>query len=112
MRPAFIPVGQIVNAHGIRGEVRVQPWADSPDFLCQFKTLYVDSSHWPIQVERARVHKNMVILKLQGVTFQKNGALALTDDLYNLAYAESASKLITDGHVVMLGSLIAKDQEG
>lgn len=50
-------------------------------------------------------------LKLQGVTFQKNGALALTDDLYNLAYAESASKLITDGHVVMLGSLIAKDQE-
>lgn len=51
-------------------------------------------------------------LKLQGVTFQKNGALALTDDLYNLAYAESASKLITDGHVVMLGSLIAKDQEG
>lgn len=51
-------------------------------------------------------------LKLQGVTFQKNGALALTDDLFNLAYAESASKLITDGHVVMLGSLIAKDQEG
>lgn len=51
-------------------------------------------------------------LKLQGVTFQKNGALALTDDLYNLAYTESASKLITDGHVVMLGSLIAKDQEG
>lgn len=51
-------------------------------------------------------------LKLQGVTFQKNGALALTDDLYNLAYAESASKLITDGHVVKLGSLIAKDQEG
>lgn len=51
-------------------------------------------------------------LKLQGVTFQKNGALALTDDLYNLAYAESASKLITDGHVVMLASLIAKDQEG
>lgn len=51
-------------------------------------------------------------LKLQGVTFEKNGALALTDELYNLAYAESASKLITDGHVVMLGSLIAKDQEG
>lgn len=51
-------------------------------------------------------------LKLQGVTFEKNGALALTDDLYNLAYAESASKLITNGHVVMLGSLIAKDQEG
>ena len=76
MRPVYIPVGHIVNAHGIRGEVRVQPWADSPDFLCQFKTLYVDSSHWPIQVERARVHKNMVILKLQGVP-DVNSALAM-----------------------------------
>ena len=67
MRLETIKIGRIVNAHGIRGEVRVQPWADSPDFLCQFKTLYVDSSHWPIQVERARVHKNMVILKFDGV---------------------------------------------
>ena len=58
------------------GEVRVQPWADSPDFLCQFKTLYVDKAHWPIRVERARVHKNMVILKLEGVT-DVNGALAM-----------------------------------
>ena len=65
MRLETIKIGRIVNAHGIRGEVRVQPWADSPDFLCQFKTLYVDSSHWPIQVERARVHKNMVILKFK-----------------------------------------------
>ena len=49
------------------GEVRVQPWADSPEFLCQFKTLYVDEAHWPIKVEQARVHKNMVILKLEGI---------------------------------------------
>ena len=25
MRPEFIPVGQIVNAHGIRGEVKLNP---------------------------------------------------------------------------------------
>ena len=68
MKEQYLEVGKITNTHGMMGEVRVQPWADSPDFLCQFKTLYVDSSHWPIQVERARVHKNMVILKLEGVT--------------------------------------------
>ena len=76
MKEQYLEVGKITNVHGIMGEVRVQPWADSPDFLCQFKTLYVDSSHWPIQVERARVHKNMVILKLQGVT-DVNSALAM-----------------------------------
>ena len=64
----YLEIGKITNVHGIMGEVRVQPWADSPEFLCQFKTLYVDKAHWPIEVERARVHKNMVILKLHGVT--------------------------------------------
>jgi 16S rRNA processing protein RimM len=68
MPEQYLEVGKITNTHGIMGEVRVQPWADSPEFLCQFKTLYVDSAHWPIKVERARVHKNMVILKLEGVT--------------------------------------------
>ena len=68
MPEQYLEVGKITNTHGIMGEVRVQPWADSPDFLCQFKTLYVDQAHWPIKVERARVHKNMVILKLEGVT--------------------------------------------
>lgn len=68
MPEQYLEVGKITNTHGIMGEVRVQPWADSPEFLCRFETLYVDKSHWPIKVERARVHKNMVILKLQGVT--------------------------------------------
>ena len=76
MLQQYLEVGKVTRAHGLMGEVRVQPWADSPEFLCQFKTLYVDSSHWPIQVERARVHKNMVILKLQGVT-DVNSALAM-----------------------------------
>lgn len=67
MSEQYLEVGKITNVHGLMGEVRVQPWADSPEFLCQFDTLYVDKSHWPIKVERARVHKNMAILKLEGV---------------------------------------------
>ena len=76
MKEQYLEVGKVTNVHGLMGEVRVQPWADSPDFLCQFKTLYVDKAHWPIRVERARVHKNMVILKLEGVS-DVNGALAM-----------------------------------
>ena len=76
MKQQFLKVGKITNVHGLMGEMRVQPWADSPDFLCQFKTLYVDKTHWPIRVERARVHKNMVILKLEGVT-DVNSAMAM-----------------------------------
>ncbi len=69
MLKQFLEVGKITNTHGVMGEVRVQPWADSPDFLCQFKTLYLDDEGgWSIKVERARVHKNMAILKLENIT--------------------------------------------
>lgn len=84
MKQEFLEVGKIINTHGIMGEVRVEPWADSPDFLCGFSTLYVGPTHWPIEVERARVHKNMVILKLQGIT-DMNGALAMKNSILYIA---------------------------
>ena len=61
----FLDCGRIVNTHGVHGEVRVVPWADSPDFLCQFSTLYVDGS--PLAVASSRVHKGSVIARFQGV---------------------------------------------
>ena len=68
MKQQYLEAGKVTAVHGLHGEVRVQPWADSPDFLCQFKTLYVDEAHFPMKVERARVHKNMVIIKFEGPT--------------------------------------------
>ena len=76
MLKQYLEVGKITNAHGVMGEVKVQPWCDSPEFLCRFNTLYVDEAHIPYKVERARPNKNMVILKLEGIT-DMNGALAM-----------------------------------
>ena len=88
MLQQYLEVGKVTRAHGLMGEVRVQPWADSPEFLCQFKTLYVDKTHWPIQVERARVHKNMAILKFQGIT-DVPGALSLRNAILYIDRAEA-----------------------
>ena len=55
MKNQFLEAGQIVNTHGIRGEVKIVPWCDSPEFLLQFGTLYVDDK--PLNVLEARVHK-------------------------------------------------------
>ena len=41
MKLEYIPVGRIVNAHGTRGEVRLQPDGLSPDFLTRFETFYL-----------------------------------------------------------------------
>ena len=68
MLKQYLEVGKVTNTHGVMGEVRVQPWADSPEFLCQFKTLYMDEAYIPMTVERARPHKNMAIIKFKDVT--------------------------------------------
>ncbi len=66
MRKQFLECGKIVTTQGIKGEVRVQPWCDSPDFLLGFDTLYLDSGRSPLVVERSRVQKNVVVFKFKG----------------------------------------------
>ena len=61
----FIEAGKIVNTHSVYGELKVQPWSDTDDFLCDFDVIYIDKK--PFEVERARVHKNCVLLKLAGI---------------------------------------------
>lgn len=67
MKKQFLETGKIVNVHGLKGEVKVYPWCDSPEFLCEFDTLYTDRGTKEVTVQSARVQKNMVIMKLEGV---------------------------------------------
>lgn len=65
MKLEMIKIGRIVNAHGVRGEVRIQPRNVDPDFLTQFKTVYVDGK--PISPTANHVHKSLVLMKFPGV---------------------------------------------
>ena len=66
MKEKLLEAGIIVNTHGIRGEIRIQPWADSPDFLAGFESLYIDGR--PIKVLSAKIHKGCLIAALEGVS--------------------------------------------
>ena len=64
----YLELGQIVGTHGVRGELRVNPWCDSPDFAKRFKTLYFDQNgEQPVKVLSCRPHGNIVLLRLEGV---------------------------------------------
>lgn len=67
MQKQFLEAGKIVNTHGVTGEIKVQPWCDSPEVLTAFDTLYLSPTE-PVQVQKAYVHKNCVIMRLAGVT--------------------------------------------
>lgn len=66
MHKNFLEIGEVVTTHGLLGEVRVYPWCDSPDFITQFSQLYLNNGDIELEVEKARVHKNVVVLKFVG----------------------------------------------
>ena len=70
----FIEAGKVVNTHGVKGEVKIQVWLDSPEFLKKFKTVYIDNK--AIKLVSGRVHKGFLIAVLDGVD-DVNAAMSL-----------------------------------
>ncbi len=65
MKLQFIEAGEIVTTHGIRGEMKVLPWTDGPEFLTEFDRVRIGETEYT--VEDCRVQKTCNLLKLQGV---------------------------------------------
>ena len=64
-----LEVGQIVNTFGIKGEVKVTPFTDDINRFDDLKKVYVKTRKEDrlYKVENVRYHKNMVLLKLEGI---------------------------------------------
>ena len=57
-----------MGPHGVAGLLKVLPWCDNPAFLTDFETLYLDESgEKALKIEKAGVHKNVVLLKILGI---------------------------------------------
>ena len=65
MKLEFLEAGEIVTTHGVRGEMKVLPWADGPDFLCDFSRVRIGGREY--KVESCRVQKTCNLLKIQGI---------------------------------------------
>ncbi len=81
MLKKYLEVGKIVGTHGIRGELRVDPWCDSPEFLASFKTLYFDNGGEKLSV-KSRPHKNITLIKINGVDTIEDAQLLRGKILY------------------------------
>ena len=85
MQKPYLEAGKIVNTHGVRGEVRIQPWADDAAFLLGFRTFYIDGA--PVPVAHSRVHKGMLVVKFQGVD-DVNAAMTMKNRVVSIARAD------------------------
>lgn len=107
----LIECGKIVSTQGIRGEVRIQPWCDSPDFLLSFKAFFILGGENKLAVESIRVSKNVVVAKLGGIDTVE-AAQALRN---HVIYIERKSiKLPKDTYLLtdLIGLLVVNAQTG
>ena len=65
MKLQFIEAGEIVTTHGVRGEVKVLTWLDSPEMLCEFKRCRIHGTEY--KIESCRVQKTCNLVKLAGI---------------------------------------------
>ena len=65
MKLQYIEAGEIVNTHGIRGEVKVLCWLDDPEMLCEFDRCRIDGKEYTM--EQVRVQKTCNLVKLSGI---------------------------------------------
>jgi len=82
MLKRWLDCGKIVATHGVRGDVKVEPWCDSPEDLLRFPMMYLGAEKRPLVVEKARVHGGMVLLKIVGYDTPETAAALRGGVLY------------------------------
>ncbi len=65
MKLPYIEAGEIVTTHGVRGEVKVLSWLDSPEMLCEFDRCRISGREYVM--DAVRVQKTCNLVKLRGV---------------------------------------------
>ena len=103
----LIELGQIVSTHGTRGQVRINPWCDTPEFFCNFKTVYIAGRALKCS---ARPHGNIVIATLEGIE-TVNAAAALKGQVVS---GDRSGMVLEEGRYFIsdLIGLKALDQNG
>ena len=72
-----LEIGQIVNTFGIKGEVKVVPFTDDISRFDDLEKVYVKTKKESklYKVENVRYHKNMVLLKFEGINNPEDAEL-------------------------------------
>ncbi len=86
----LLEVGKIINTHGLRGEVKVIPWTDTPDVFEDLETLYL---------------KNNDVLTISSVKYQKNNLIVKFKELGDINEAETLKNQVLYAERSALGEL-------
>ena len=113
MKLPYIEAGEIVTTHGVRGEVKVLSWLDSPEMLCEFDRCRISGREYVM--DSVRVQKTCNLVKLRGVDTMEDAQKlrGKTMELYREDISDElifASELV-DVEVYANGARIGKIKE-
>ena len=63
----YTVLGKIVNAHGIKGTIKVYPYTEHLEQFIPGQVLYLGEDHQAFVLESSRVQKNILYLKLKEI---------------------------------------------
>lgn len=89
----MLEVGKIINTHGLKGEVKIATWTDSPDVFEDLEYVIIKSK------------KGDITLNIKGVKYQKNNIIVKFKELERIEDAEPLKNSVLYAPREMLGDL-------
>ena len=74
MKKDFLEAGKIINTHGVRGDVKIDCWCDSPKVLSEQSAVYLleNDEYVRVELDKASVFKSFVLAHPRGFsTFEE-----------------------------------------
>lgn len=98
----FLEVGKIINTHGLRGDVKVMPWTDTPEDFEDIPVVYIKrkTENEKLTVSKIKYQKNNLIIKFNEINdineAEKYKGLILLADREDLWELEDGVYYIAD----------------
>lgn len=86
----MLEIGKIINTHGLRGEVKIVTWTDTPEDFENIKKVYTKKSGEDIslKVSKVKYQKNNIIVK-----FKEINSIEEAEEYKNLILSTDKSQL-------------------
>lgn len=72
----YLECGKIANTHGVKGDVIIESWCDTPEVLASLRTVYTEKGgeYTPLAIKKASVYKGRVLASVGDITVLEDAA--------------------------------------
>jgi len=109
--PVFLAIGRLRSAHGVSGEITLEPWTDFPERIQPGSHLFLGDDHQEVVLSAIRGKDTLLILTLEGYHVRE----VVNELRNNVVYTKSTGlPVLPDGqyyHHQLVG-LLAQDEAG